>query len=50
MLASPPLDFFTHDTHFVVAHLHQVLVATAVFGGFGGFYYWYPKMFGRTLH
>ncbi len=50
MLASPPLDFFTHDTYFVVAHFHQVLIATAVFGGFSGFYYWYPKMFGRTLH
>jgi cytochrome c oxidase subunit I len=49
MLASPPIDFFTHDTYFVVAHFHQVLVGTAVFAGFAGFYYWYPKMFGRML-
>jgi cytochrome c oxidase subunit 1 len=49
MLASPPLDFATHDTYFVIAHFHQVLVGTAVFGGFAGVYYWYPKMFGRML-
>ena len=49
MLASPPLDFFTHDTYFVVAHFHQVLFGTAVFAGFAGIYYWYPKMFGRML-
>ena len=49
MLASPPIDFATHDTYFVVAHFHQVLVGTAVFAGFAGFYYWYPKMFGRML-
>ena len=49
MLASPPIDFSTHDTYFVVAHFHQVLVGTAVFAGFAGFYYWYPKMFGRML-
>src|ERR1700689_2470500 len=50
MLASPPIDFATHDTYFVVAHFHQVLVGTAVFAGFAGFYYWYPKMFGRMLN
>ena len=49
MLASPPIDFATHDTYFVVAHFHQVLFGTAVFAGFGGLYYWYPKMFGRML-
>jgi len=49
MLASPPIDFATHDTYFVVAHFHQVLFGTAVFAGFAGFYYWYPKMFGRML-
>ena len=47
MLASPPIDFATHDTYFVVAHFHQVLFGTAVFAGFAGLYYWYPKFFGR---
>jgi cytochrome c oxidase subunit I len=50
MLASPPVDFATHDTYFVVAHFQQVLIGTAVFAGFAGLYYWYPKMFGRMLN
>jgi cytochrome c oxidase subunit I len=50
LLASPPVDFMTHDTYFVVAHFHQVLVGTAVFAGFAGFYFWYPKMFGHMLN
>ncbi len=49
LLASPPVDFQTHDTYFVVAHFHQVLIGTTVFAGFAGFYYWYPKMYGRML-
>ncbi len=49
MLASPPLDLQVHDTYFVVAHFHYVLVSAAVLGLFAGFYYWWPKMFGRIL-
>jgi cytochrome c oxidase subunit 1 len=50
LLASPPIDFYVNNTYFVVAHFHQVLFATAVFAGFGGFYYWYPKFTGRMLN
>ena len=50
MLAAPPIDFFVHTTYFVVAHFHQVLFGSAVFAGFAGFYFWYPKFFGRMLN
>src|SRR5215212_9057840 len=43
MLASVPLDLQIHDTFFVVAHLHYVLIGGAVFPLFGAFYYWFPK-------
>jgi cytochrome c oxidase subunit 1 len=48
-LASPPLDFFTHDTYFVVAHFHSVVLAL-VMGGMAGLYYWGPKITGYMLN
>ncbi|RKN61407.1 cytochrome c oxidase subunit I [Paenibacillus ginsengarvi] len=50
MLASPPADFQFHDSYFVVAHFHYVIVGGLVFGIFSGLYYWWPKMFGRMLN
>jgi cytochrome c oxidase subunit 1 len=49
MLAAVPLNTQVHDTFFVVAHLHYVLIGGAVFPLFGAFYYWYPKVTGRLL-
>ncbi len=48
-LAVVPADTQQHDTYFVVAHFHYVLFGGSVFGLFAGFYYWYPKIFGRML-
>lgn len=50
MLASAPADYQYHDTYFVVAHFHYVIVGGLVFGIFSGLHYWWPKMFGRILN
>jgi len=47
MLAIVPADFQYHDTYFVVAHFHYVLVPGAVFGIMAGVYYWLPKWTGH---
>jgi cytochrome c oxidase subunit I+III len=49
MLATIPFDWQAHDTYFVVAHLHYVLIGGMVFPLFAGFYYWAPTVSGRPL-
>jgi cytochrome c oxidase subunit I len=49
IVASPPLDFHLHDTYYVVAHMHNVLIGGTVFALFAGVYFWFPKATGRVL-
>jgi len=49
MLAASPLNLQVHDTFFVVAHFHYVLIGGAVFPLFGAIYYWFPKITGHMM-
>src|SRR5690625_2602513 len=50
MLGSNVADYQYHDTYFVVAHFHYVIVGGTIFGIFAALHYWWPKMFGRVLN
>ncbi|MBV9727533.1 MAG: cbb3-type cytochrome c oxidase subunit I, partial [Gammaproteobacteria bacterium] len=49
LLAVPPVDFQLHNSLFLVAHFHNVIVGGVLFGAFAGFTYWFPKAFGFRL-
>lgn len=49
MLAAVALDSQVHDTYFVVAHFHYVLIGGSLFPLLGGLFYWFPKIAGRML-
>ncbi|MDP7135906.1 MAG: cbb3-type cytochrome c oxidase subunit I, partial [Candidatus Poseidoniia archaeon] len=50
VIASIPMDIHLHDTYFVVAHFHYVLIGGTIFGFFSGIYYWFPKVTGRFMN
>ncbi|HEX2939834.1 MAG TPA: cbb3-type cytochrome c oxidase subunit I, partial [Rhodopila sp.] len=49
LLAVPPADFMLHNSLFLVAHFHNVIIGGVLFAGFAGLTYWFPKAFGFTL-
>ena len=50
LMAMPPADFVLHNSLFLVAHFHNVIIGGVLFGAFAGYTYWFPKAFGFTLH
>ncbi|MGH6875040.1 MAG: cbb3-type cytochrome c oxidase subunit I, partial [Aestuariivirgaceae bacterium] len=50
LLAVPPVDFVLHNSLFLVAHFHNVIIGGVLFGVFAGYTYWFPKAFGFRLH
>ncbi len=50
MLAMAAADYQYHNSYFLIAHFHYVLIAGTVFACFAGLHYWYPKMFGHILN
>jgi cytochrome o ubiquinol oxidase subunit I len=50
LLAVPPADFVLHNSLFLVAHFHNVIIGGVLFGAFAGYTYWFPKAFGFKLH
>jgi cytochrome o ubiquinol oxidase subunit 1 len=49
LLAMPPVDWVVHNSLFLVAHFHNVIIGAVVFGVMAGYTYWFPKAFGFTL-
>lgn len=49
LLAVPPADFILHNSLFLVAHFHNVIIGGVLFGGFAGYNFWFPKAFGFKL-
>jgi cytochrome o ubiquinol oxidase subunit 1 len=50
LLAVPPADFVLHNSLFLIAHFHNVIIGGVLFGAFAGYTFWFPKAFGFTLH
>ncbi len=49
-MASPPADFQVHNSLFLVAHFHSMIIGIAIFGTFAGLQYWFPKIMGFKLN
>jgi cytochrome o ubiquinol oxidase subunit I len=50
LLAIPPADFVLHNSLFLIAHFHNVIIGGVLFGAMAGYTYWFPKAFGFRLH